>query len=69
MSGNDFLRKTADAAFKNEVDSTRPEFYQSGEYLYKCNVTGDFTWFPGYEEIYQGDVKVYECVFHGGMVK
>ena len=57
MSGNDSLRETADAAFKNEVDSTRPEFYQSGEYLYKCNVTGDFTWFQGYEEILKATSK------------
>ena len=45
-----------------------PEIYQSGEYVYRCNVTGDFTWFQGYEEIYMNDIKVYECVFHGGLV-
>lgn len=43
--------------------------WESGEYTYRCNVTGDFTWFQGYEEIYQGDVKAYECVFHGGLMK
>ena len=26
-------------------------------------------WFQGYEEIYQGDKKVYECVFHGGLLR
>ncbi len=46
-----------------------PEIYQSGEYTYRCKVTGDFTWFQGCEEIYQGDQKVYECVFHGGLLK
>ena len=46
-----------------------PEIYQSGEYTYRCKVTGDFTWFQGYEEIYWNDVKVYECVFHGGLMK
>lgn len=46
-----------------------PEYYQSGEYTYKCSVTGDFRWFQGYEEIYCNDIKVYECYFHGGVMK
>ena len=46
-----------------------PEIYQSGEYTYRCKVAGDFTWFQGYEEIFQGNQKVYECVFHGGLLK
>ncbi len=46
-----------------------PELYQSGEYTYRCKVTGDFSWFQGYEEIYQGNQQVYECVFHGGLLK
>lgn len=45
-----------------------PEYYQSGEYTYKCNVVGDFTWFQGYEEIYCNTEKVYECYFHGGTI-
>jgi hypothetical protein len=31
--------------------------------------SGDFTWFQGFEEIYLNDVKVYECVFHGGLIR
>ena len=46
-----------------------PEFYQSGEYVYKSSVAGDFTWFQGFEEIYCGDEKQYECYFHGGLMK
>ncbi len=46
-----------------------PEYYQSGEYIYKCNVIGDFRWFQGHEEIYRSDEKVYECCFHGGITK
>lgn len=46
-----------------------PEYYQSGEYLYKCNVVGDFTWFQGYEEIIWNSEKLYECYFHGGLTK
>ena len=40
-----------------------------GEYIYKCNVNGDFSWFQGYEEIYWKDTKVYECYFHGGLTR
>lgn len=46
-----------------------PEYYQSGEYTYKCSVTGDFSWFQGYEEIYCNAEKVYECYFHGALLK
>lgn len=46
-----------------------PEYYQSGEYRYKCNVTGDFDWFQGFEEISCDGEKVYECFFHGGKMK
>lgn len=67
FSGN-FLKEALRAA-DEKMPYRGPEYYQSGEYTYRCNVTGDFTWFQGYEEIYQGDVKVYECVFHGGLMK
>lgn len=46
-----------------------PEYYQSGEYTYKCSVAGDFSWFQGYEEIFHNTEKVYECYFHGGLLK
>ncbi len=46
-----------------------PEYYEDGEYCYKCSVHGDFTWFQGYEEIYWRDEKVYECYFHGGTTR
>lgn len=46
-----------------------PEYYEDGEYRYKCSVNGDFSWFQGYEEIYWKDEKVYECYFHGGTTR
>lgn len=46
-----------------------PEYYQSGEYTYKTKVIGDIFWFQGYEEIYCKDEKVYECYYHGGIIK
>ena len=67
FSGN-FLKEALRAADK-KMPYRGPEIYQSGEYTYRCKVTGDFTWFQGYEEIYLNDIKVYECVFHGGLTK
>jgi hypothetical protein len=46
-----------------------PAEYRNGEYLYKCSVQGDFNWYHGFEEIYNGSKKIYECMFHGGDVK
>jgi transcriptional regulator with XRE-family HTH domain len=46
-----------------------PEYYQDGEYTYKMQITGDMNWFQGYEEIFFKNEKVYECYFHGGIVK
>ena len=64
----DFLKEALRAADK-KMPYRGPSVYQSGEYIYRCSVTGDFTWFQGYEEIYRNDEKVYECVFHGGLVR
>ena len=67
FSGN-FLKEVLRNADHN-MPYRGPEYYQSGEYLYKCKVSGDFSWFQGYEEIYHNDEKVYECYFHGGLMK
>jgi len=64
----DFLKEALRAATM-EYPYRGPEFYQSGEYIYKNKVTGDFVWFQGYEEIYCRGIKVYECYFHGGLMK
>lgn len=66
FSGN-FLKEALRAA-TIECPYRGPEFYQSGEYIYKSKVSGDFTWFQGYEEIYCNEEKVYECYFHGGLM-
>lgn len=62
----DFLKEALRKADK-KMPYRGPEYYQSGEYIYKCNVVGDFHWFQGYEEIYCNNEKVYECYFHGGI--
>lgn len=64
----DFLKEALRKADKN-MPYRGPEYYQSGEYTYKCSVTGDIGWFQGYEEIYCNNVRVYECYFHGGLMK
>lgn len=64
----DFLKEALRNADR-KMPYRGPEYYQSGEYVYKCNVVGNFTWFQGYEEIYCNNEKVYECYFHGGMMK
>ena len=46
-----------------------PEHYQSGQYTYQSTVTGNIEWFQGYEEIECEEEKVYECYFHGGLIR
>lgn len=64
----DFLKEALRSADR-KMPCRGPEYYRSGEYIYKCNMVGDFTWFQGYEEIYCNNGKVYECYFHGGLMK
>lgn len=45
-----------------------PEFYQKGDYMYQCEVQGDFEEFSGEEKIYCRQEKVYICMFHGGIL-
>ena len=46
-----------------------PAQYENGDYAYSCSVEGEFDWFQGKERItYQGRL-IYECCFHGGMIK
>ena len=67
FSGN-FLKEALRKA-DEKMPYRGPEYYQSGEYSYKCKVSGDFNWFQGYEEIYWLETKVYECYFHGGLLR
>lgn len=43
--------------------------YQNGDYTYICKSNGDFYFFNGFEEIYYQSNKIYEGMFHGGMIK
>jgi len=64
----DFLKEAlglagADAPFRG------PRVYRKGESTYHACWTGDLGWFSGSEEILVGAEKVYECLFHGGLVR
>lgn len=67
FSGNFLKEALRNADFK--MPYRGPEYYQAGEYTYKCKVSGDISWFQGQEEIYWCEEKVYECYFHGGLLK
>ncbi len=64
FSGN-FLKEALRSADRT-MPFRGPEYYQAGEYTYRCKATGGFSWFQGCEEIHWRGTKVYECVFHGG---
>lgn len=67
FSGN-FLKAALRAA-DMKLPFRGPEFFQDGEYVYKTSVSGGVEWFQGFEEIYCGGEKVYECFYHGGICK
>lgn len=52
-----------------ELPFRGPEIYTKGDYHYHCKVEGEFVWFHGYEEIFYMDEKIYECYFHGGVIR
>ena len=64
----DFL-KEALLRVPEEEPYRGPREYADGEYLYRCETEGSFDWFRGMESIdYQGK-QIYECCFHGGLIK
>lgn len=63
----DFL-KEALMAVPKEMPFRGPELFTKGDYLYHCEVNGEFVWFQGYEEIFYLNTKIYECNFHGSIL-
>ena len=46
-----------------------PEKYVNGDYTYSCSAEGDYNWFQDRETIsYRGE-QIYECVYHGGLIR
>ncbi len=64
----DFL-KEALSAVPFDSPFRGPAFYQNGNYTYHCKADGDFEWYDGCEEILYEGTLIYECRFHGGIIK
>ncbi len=52
-----------------EMPFRGPLEFTEDRYTYKCTVDGDFNWFQGREVILYDSDEVYECYFHGGIIK
>ncbi len=52
-----------------EMPYRGPMVYSNGDYSYQCSVSGTFDWFQGREVISYRGTEIYECVFHGGLIK
>jgi hypothetical protein len=46
-----------------------PSFYEHDGYIYRCKIDGEFNWFRGHETIERDNQTIYECYFHGGLIK
>ena len=46
-----------------------PREYTDGDYTYRCETDGDFEWFQGKETIACQGQMIYECRFHGGLIR
>ena len=46
-----------------------PEKYENGDYVYSCSLDGEFDWFQGKETISYQEKQIYECFFHGGLIR
>ena len=64
----DFL-KEALLHVREYIPYRGPEKYANGDYAYSCHVEGDFDWFQGKEAISYREKQIYECFFHGGLIK
>lgn len=64
----DFL-KEALMRVPKEMPFRGPMVYANGDYRYHCTVSGEVSWFQGYEEIFYDGKKVFECFFHGGRIE
>ena len=64
----DFL-KEALLHVPEEMPYRGPEKYVNGDYTYSCSVGGDFDWFQGKETISYCGKQIYECFYHGGLIR
>lgn len=64
----DFL-KEALLNVPREIPFRGPLEYLNGDYRYDCTIDGSFDWFQGRETISYKGSEIYECYFHGGLIK
>ena len=64
----DFL-KAALQSVSRDMPYRGPSFFEEQGFVYQCKVSGDMTWFQGYEDICYDNEKIYECYFHGGVIR
>ena len=57
------LRVPADKPYRG------PERFTEGDYTYEGTVEGTFDWFQGHETITWRGQEIYECFFHGGVIR
>jgi len=63
----DFLKDVL-SRVSEDLPYRGPLLFKNGDFTYHCEIDGPFEWFSGREAIFFDSVKVYECVFHGGIV-
>ena len=64
----DFLKE----ALRNVADDMPfrgPSEFRNNNFEYRCKVNGNIEWFDGSEAIYKNGIKIYECIFHGGLIE
>ena len=64
----DFL-KEALLRVPEEQPYRGPAHYTNGDYTYHCDTEGTSDWFRGKETIEYRGSMIYECFFHGGLIK
>lgn len=64
----DFL-KEALLRVPEEEPYRGPREYACGDYAYHCETEGGFEWFRGKETIDFRGEQIYECYFHGGLIR
>ena len=64
----DFL-KEALLLVPEEEPYRGPREYADGDYAYHCDTAGNFDWFQGKETIEYRGKQIYECYFHGGLIR
>ena len=52
-----------------EMPYRGPQHYGQGDYRYECAVSGSFEWFQGHEVIFHQGAEIYDCFFHGGLIR